>query len=382
MTPDPWPIHLTRPDAPLLAQRGRMHVGVSTAQAELASGRRLTVEAWYPAAPGTAAGTVYETLLRDGLTPVRLAGLACRDAAPDPEAHPPLVVISHGFPGNRYLLSHLGEHLASHGFAAVAADHAGSTYKGPQDFAETLMFRPVDQRDLIDWVAQAPLPCLAQVDTRKVGVIGYSMGGYGALVFGGAGVSAAGVAHPRAPQDGSLARHRAGSESHDALCDPRLAAIIPIGPWGRKSGFFDAAGLGGLRVPMLLMAGTDDEVSGGEAMRAIFNEATGVQRHMLSFVHAGHNAAAPFPAPPQSWAHSEKLGWPPFQHYADAVWDTLRMNNIAQHYATAFLGLHLRGDEDMRGYLDDRFDGFPPETARGLRFESLAPANIQQRKDP
>ena len=376
------PIHLTRPDAPDLARRGDRPVGVATAEAALASGRRLTVEIWYPAAAGTAEGTIYETWLRDGVTPLRLEGCACRGAPPQPGLDAPLIVISHGFPGNRYLLSHLGEHLAAQGFVVVAADHAGSTYEGRQDFAETLLYRPVDQRDLIDWVADAPLPLLAGADTGRVGVIGYSMGGYGTLVLGGAGLSEAAVRHERAPADGSLARHRAGSDSHEALVDPRVAAILPIGPWGRMAGFWDAEGLAGLRVPMLLMAGTADEVSGGEAMRRIFEEATGAPRHMLSFAHAGHNAAAPYPAPPESWAHSELLGWAPYLHHADPVWDTLRMNNITQHFATAFFGLHLRGDAGMRAYLGADFAGFPPETARGLSFETRAPTGPSHERTP
>jgi hypothetical protein len=44
-------------------------------------------------------------------------------------------------------------------------------------------------------------------------------------------------------------------------------------------------------------------------------------------------------------------------HYTDSVWDTVRMNNILQHFATAFLDLHLKGVGDMRSYLDLPEDG-------------------------
>ena len=44
-------------------------------------------------------------------------------------------------------------------------------------------------------------------------------------------------------------------------------------------------------------------------------------------------------------------------HYTDAVWDTLRMNNILQHFVTAFLDLHLKGDTDKAAYLDVVEDG-------------------------
>ncbi|MEZ5791977.1 MAG: hypothetical protein R3D34_14755 [Nitratireductor sp.] len=42
------------------------------------------------------------------------------------------------------------------------------------------------------------------------------------------------------------------------------------------------------------------------------------------------------------------LDFVPFEHYADPVWDTVRMNNIAQHYATAFFSLHLKHESEWQ----------------------------------
>ena len=368
-------VDLIRPDAPELAHKRPHRVGVQTIALDVPGAddlpdRRLTVEVWYPAAKNTQPGCTYETLLRDGVTPVRYHGSACRDAqVADPVA--PLIVLSHGYPGNRYLMSHLGEALAAQGFVVATPDHPGSTYDDQQPFGVTLLHRPLDQRGVIDAMATLSGPLGGITDASRVGVIGYSMGGYGALVLGGAGLSAAALTHDRAPEGGTLARHRAGSATHTALADPRIKAILPIGPWGRNHGFWDAVGMAGLRAPMLLMAGTADEVSGGAAMRQILAETTGVERYLLSFAHAGHNAAAPVPAPTESWAHSRMLGWPPFHHYADAVWDTVRMNNVAQHFTCAFMAVHVKGDTGMRRYLGQDWLGFPPETARGLRLEHL-----------
>ena len=88
------------------------------------------------------------------------------------------------------------------------------------------------------------------------------------------------------------------------------------------------------------------------------------------------------------------LGFAPFDHYADAVWDTNRMNNIAQHFATAFMDLHLKGDSAKGDYLtliphaadgvvalDESakpkpehtyWKGFLPRTGVGLTFETKA----------
>jgi predicted dienelactone hydrolase len=129
--------------------------------------------------------------------------------------------------------------------------------------------------------------------------------------------------------------------------------------------------MAGLSVPALIIAGSADEVSGYDTgMRRIFEEAVGVQRHLLTFQGAGHNAGAPIQAPVESWLPSPHLPFVPFEHYADAVWDTVRMNNIAQHYVTAFLDRHMKGADTMP-YLAPGFHGFAPGKSEGLRWETL-----------
>jgi hypothetical protein len=82
-------------------------------------------------------------------------------------------------------------------------------------------------------------------------------------------------------------------------------------------------------------------------------------------------------------------------HYMDPVWDTIRMNNIAQHFATAFLGKYLRNAPAMDSYLNlvewgkeavwamdakgqpkpehSYWKGFSNRSAVGLRFEHRKP---------
>ena len=370
MTPSLNRIDRIRPDAPSLAVRGLFPVGVRTVQMNATPTRCLDVEVWYPAAQATPPGTSYRTLLRDGITETVLNGAACRDGGCAEGIAAPLIVLSHGYPGNRYLMAHFAECLASKGFVVAAPDHPGSTYDDQQHFGVTLLHRPLDQRAVIDGMAALPGDLGALTDTTQTGVIGFSMGGYGALILGGAGLATTALTHEGAPKDGSLAQHLSGSDSHRDLLDPRVKAILPIGPWGNAQGMWDAAGLAGLQVPMLLMAGSEDDVSGYSAMRNIFENTTRTERHLLSFHSAGHNAAAPIPAPEESWAHSEVLGWAPFRHYADPVWDMLRMNNIAQHFAAAFFGLHLQNDPAMRDYLiPERWKGFEGGQPAGLMLE-------------
>ena len=143
---------------------------------------------------------------------------------------------------------------------------------------------------------------------------------------------------------------------------------------------------------MLFMAGSVDDVSGYEnGVRAIWENVVNTNRYLLTFINANHNAAAPMDAPNEVLTEADGEG---FGHYASAVWDNTRMNNIAQHFATAFLDLHLKGDESMTEYLDLEVEnasdgvysadddgnftdehtywaGFPNRTAVGLTLEYL-----------
>ena len=401
-----------RPDAPQLAAMGENAVGVTTltftnpGQIDIVNAtadsapvydRTLTVELWYPAAADTTPGGSYTALLRDGVTPVTLLGQATRDATPLAGQRFPLVILSHGYPGNRFLLSHLGENLSSKGYVVASIDHPDSTYDDMTAFGSTLVNRPWDQRFVLDSLATLEGDLGAIIDADTTAVIGYSMGGYGALIFAGAGVTTAAPDFSYAAPQRLLERNMVGTETLAQLVDPRVKAVVAFAPWGRNTDFWDAGGLAGIEKPLLLIAGSVDDVSVYSALRQIFTETTGTTRHLLTFENANHNAGAPIPAPAESYVVSETLGYAPFDHYADAVWDTQRMNNISQHFVTAFLDLHLKGDATMQPYLtlvpnaadgvwavDDAgvptaantyWAGFQNRTAAGLRFETLAAGN-------
>ncbi|MBU2361177.1 MAG: dienelactone hydrolase [Alphaproteobacteria bacterium] len=402
-------IDVIRPDAPELAPYGDYTVGVqsmtftnpdqvdvvnTTAEGDIPTyDRPLTVEVWYPAAEGTTPGGTYTAILRDGTTEVPLQGQAVPDAAPLTGETFPLIVISHGYPGNRWLMSPLAENLASKGYVVASIDHTDSTYDNKGAFGSTLYNRPWDQKFVIDQMEALDGDLGAMTDATNTAVIGYSMGGYGALILAGAGVTESIVDGKYGPPQRLLERNVMGTDTHGALADDRIKAFAAFAPWGNNTGFWDADGLAGITKPLLLIAGSVDDVAGYDAIRGIFDGTVNSDRHLLTYVDANHNAGAPMPAPQEGYAMNEELGFAPFEHYADAVWDNVRMNNIAQHFLTAWVDQNLKG-RDMAQYFDltpnasdgvwavddagkptaenTYWTGFQNRTAVGLMFETKA----------
>src|SRR5688572_6079946 len=174
-------IDTVAPSAPELAAYGPLAIGVRTIQVTDTKrpdilntkeggptaryDRTLTLEVWYPAvlAAGQKPGGEYKVITLDPATTATLYGQAVRDAAPrlrqrfgdggsggletaaTPAGGYPLVIISHGYPGNRFLMSHIGENLASKGFVVVSIDHKDSTYDDQKAFGSTLYNRAFDQ---------------------------------------------------------------------------------------------------------------------------------------------------------------------------------------------------------------------------------------------
>jgi predicted dienelactone hydrolase len=383
-----------RPDAPELAQRGAYTVGVTTLELvnpdqvdilvspEARYDRPLTVELYYPAdlADSELERTEYTEVLGRSDDPSRpnvpftFAGRAARDAAANREAQPyPLVIVSHGFPGSRFMMSYLNEHLASHGYVVAAIGHTESTFDDTQAFSSTLLNRSLDQLFVLDKLARLSGETdgllSGLIDAEKSAIVGYSMGGYGALNSAGAGYSAAIVTTPFVP-GGALAVRQAGNFTVDS----RIKAVVAFAPWGGPAAlaaigvpggtaFWDAAGLAELRVPSLFVAGSEDDVSGyDDGVRWLFERAVNSERYMLVYENARHNVA---PNPPPAGLSN----FADFERYAEFAWDPARINNINQHFVTAFLGLHLK-DEDYRAYLESavtgEFLGFLPRTAVGL----------------
>jgi predicted dienelactone hydrolase len=414
-------IDQVRSDAPALAAYGPLYVGVQTLQFKNPQqldivnakpgqeipiyDRPLTTEIWYPGQVDPAAQNVgqYRVFFRDGKTPITLHGRALRDASPDRARGPyPLVVVSHGYPGNRFLMSPIAENLASKGYVVVSIDHTDSTYSDLGAFPSTLRNRSLDLSFVIEEMVKAnrsvASPLKDLIDENRIALIGYSMGGYGVINKVGGGYSEKATKYPNLPQD-SLNPLLSANPDFSKRRDPRIKAAVAFGPWGWNQGFWDEEGLKGIQTPLLFIAGGVDDISGyAPGIRNIYEASINSDRYMLTFENANHNAGAPMPAPQEAW---KPVPWLnnliPAAHYIDPVWDNVRMNNVAQHFIAAFLGKYLEQDATKAAYLDvieyakqgkwsanpngnfkpehTYWRGFPNRTAAGLRLEHAAPGS-------
>ena len=358
-------IDFINPLAPEFAQFGKLDIGVRTIEVSSPDAvdvlstprggetavyeRRLTVEVWYPAdlAGGEPGGT-YEAITRNPQITATLRGRASRNADALVGAGPyPLIIISHGYPGNRYLLSHAGENLASKGYIVASIDHKESTYEDQQSIASTLYNRPIDQRTVLNSMAalseDIESPFYSLVDSENTGIIGYSMGGYGLVNNLGGGFSEQSVNGFISPPNALLEIHSTSNPNFRDRLDVRVKAGLLVAPWGMNAGFWTDTDLAGITVPSFYIAGDQDTVAGYDnGTKKIYEGAINSERYLLTYLGAGHNAGAPISLP-MELDNDENAE--PATHYRDDNWDNVEMNNIMDHFATIWFDKHLKGVE-------------------------------------
>jgi predicted dienelactone hydrolase len=360
-----------RSDAPQLAGRGSYPVGVRSLelvnpdQLDILSyseknpnpryDRPLTLEIWYPAnlAAGERQITTYTDVLGHGADnparpnlPFEFGGRAARGAqARSVDGPYPLVIVSHGYSGSRVLLTWLTENLASKGYVVVAIDHTESTHGDTGSIHSTMIHRPRDITFVLDAVAvlgETPGSFLeGRINADRTAVIGYSMGTYGALSAAGVGVSEVAVDYPDlAPPGGHLAALQMGNPDYKAQLDDRIKVLVAFAPFA-PPGFWAMQGIEKLSIPSLFIVGSEDQTTTYAAAKWLYDKAINSPRYLLVFQGALHQIAAN-PAPAVANSHFRE-----YVHYQEPAWDNRRLNNINQHFITAFLGKYLTGAQEQ-----------------------------------
>ena len=339
-------------ELPELAGLGPMAIG--TARNDVVVGARtIGVRLWYPArsSPG-AKREVYRHTARSASAPpypITEHGSALTKAAALGGSYP-LIVMSHGFGGWDTHMSQLAEALASHGYVIAAIDHRDAPFADVPgfhvSFGAVLVNRADDQRAVLRQMVAGRLGAadvVAETDRATIGLIGYSMGGYGALTTAGAELDPQAPALAQLPEQ---ARHQA-MRRDDELAG-RIKAVVALAPWGAQPSAraWSDEGLRGLTAPLLLIDGNLDDVADyAEGVQRIFAKAERADRYLLTFRSAGHNIAG------NPVARRGDEAFSTIEYFNDPVWRQERIVAIDQHFMLAFFDAMLKHDAPKLRYL-------------------------------
>jgi predicted dienelactone hydrolase len=251
--------------------------------------RPLITEVWYPvdqAAPSQ---------------PVAGLWVRCPEARDAPLAigsnkQYPLIIMSHGNEGDRLNNAWLAEILAANGYIVAAMDHYGNTWnnKIAECFVK-IWDRPKDVSFVLDQLLQNP-DFGPHINPKKIGFIGYSLGGHtGVWIAGGK------VSHfdkpdlAQLPQDqipGTVTPELIDgidfSPAHESYRDARVTAVFLMAP--ALSGLFDPMSLQSIQIPVHIVASEGDKtvpfegnakILASKIKKAVFTLIPGAANHYV-----------------------------------------------------------------------------------------------------
>jgi predicted dienelactone hydrolase len=340
-------------DAPVLplAERGSYVVGERTISLvdESRDNREIVIELWYPAVVPEGSDVDLPSLQR--------AHRGLRDAPPAPSVAPfPLILYSHSMGGSRFDLIQFTEPIASRGFVVVGLNHPSST------LAQSAIDRPLDILFVLNQLAALTEGDLVGViDTNIVGVMGNCFGGYTALTVNGTRIdpvsAGALTANPLVSGDvndprtwwrdwnwDELAAYRAqfsppleDEGMWPPFTDERIHAVLAFSPC--LAPLFGEQGLAAATVPTLIVGGTADQYCLYEH-DAVFDylHLGSADNYLLTIIGGDH-----------------------------FTYKTPRYTDVSNHFATAFFGRYLQGQEDYAQYLTTEYvDDLESQVGLGL----------------
>ncbi len=222
-------------------------------------GRPLITEIWYPVDENTPAEQVQGLWLR------------CAEARDAPlkksKSKYPLIVMSHGNGGDRLNTSWLAEILAANGFIVASMDHHGNTWNNK--IAESyvkIWERPKDVSFIVDKLLEHEL-FGPKINPKKVGFIGYSIGGQTGIWIAGGEIPDFGKPVldtipvdqlPEAVND-MVVDSIDFSPAKQSYKDPRIAAVFVMAP--ALGYLFDFNSLQSINIPVHIVASEGDNIT-------------------------------------------------------------------------------------------------------------------------
>lgn len=239
------------------------------------SPRPLETLVWYPAKAGTKETSHNVAIFHTGIYAVN---------APFAEGNTkyPLILLSHGTGGSAYSLAWFAEALARKGYIVAALNHHGNTGAEPKYLTQGFILwweRPQDIKVVLDKILEDET-LKDKINTDRIGVAGFSLGGYTALSTVGARLAISGWASDpekwanspfgRLPPEASFSMEDAkkliGTDStviesikhaDDSYLDPRIKVAFvmapPLGP------LLDQKSLKSIAVPVKILVGSRDD---------------------------------------------------------------------------------------------------------------------------
>lgn len=325
---------------------GEMHRSTTTPTAALrdASGSpRVAITVWYPAIDGAIEKPL---LIGPPNRPLFDSGRAAPDA-PVANGRHPVVLLSHGFGGTARVMAWFGTRLADAGFIVIAVDHPGSNGLTPitrtgaawwWERAEDLKaaWKAIRQDDVIG----------PHLDASRLGVAGFSAGGFAALVAAGARVDVDHFvtfckAHPDdgvcAPQleapalsardaDTTMADPKVRAGLADASADhaiPGVRAAFVMAPALVQA--LDPASLPRMKVPVSILVGDADTAAPAATNASVAAQAIpGAREEVLPLVTHYDFLATCQPAARQVVPQCAQANHQGAAHDA-AIWQALRL---------------------------------------------------------
>ena len=191
----------------------------------------------------------------------------------------PLIVITQGFGATPDTYGYIAQQLASYGYVVASTEHRGTNLAKRIEYPNTelsswitpseFVSRPLDVTHLLDKLESLVANKLAwknRLDFDRVGVFGYSFGGYSALAIAGAEIN-----FPKLEEECSTeelnpvvsftfqcqAKYLAPHSGK--LKDPRIKAVFSVYPLTNP--IFGKEGMSQIDIPTAIIAGGKDNVS-------------------------------------------------------------------------------------------------------------------------
>ena len=265
----------------------------------LASRLRAAVLPLMLASIGGACAGSYDPLASDAAVRPAPVDLTVHDAARDRDiplrvylpantAPAPVILFSHGLGGSRAGSVFLGEHWAARGYVAVFLQHPGSDESVWKDEPVRDRMRAMNQAASLDnfllrvrdvpaalkqleiWSADKTHPLAGRLDLKQVGMSGHSFGAVTTEAVSGQAVPGGG----------------------QPFTDPRIKAAVVFSPSAPRVGSA-ATAFGAVKIPWLLMTGTQDLAPIGHAdmtsRRAVYPALHGAPKYELVLHNAEHS---------------------------------------------------------------------------------------------